>query len=58
MLESNNEEERSTISLLQQRDQPLPSEEVFKAHRLCVSLNSRLESNNEEKKKRGHLERC
>jgi len=25
---------------------------VFKAHRLCVSLNSRLESNKEEKKKR------
>jgi len=25
---------------------------VFKAHRLRVSLNSRLESNNEEKKKR------
>ena len=24
---------------------------VFKAHRLCVSLNSRLESNKEEKKK-------
>ena len=24
---------------------------VFKAHRLCVSLNSRLESNNEEKKR-------
>ena len=27
---------------------------VFKAHRLCVSLNSRLESNKEEKKKK-HL---
>jgi len=26
---------------------------VFKAHRLCVSLNSRLESNNEEKKRQG-----
>jgi len=27
---------------------------VFKAHRICVSLNSRLESNNEEEKKWSH----
>ena len=26
---------------------------VFKAHRLCVSLNSRLESNKEEEKEKG-----
>jgi len=37
---------------------------VFKAHRLCVPLNSRLESNNEEEKKvqgwrePGHVWRC
>jgi len=30
---------------------------VFKAHRLCVSLNSRLESKKEEEKKRRQLER-
>ena len=28
---------------------------VFKAHRLCVSLNSRLESNKEEKNKPGEF---
>jgi len=27
-----------------------PSPEVLKTHRLCASLNSRLESNNEEKR--------
>ena len=30
---------------------------VFKAHRLCVSLNSRLQNNKEEEGEGGHLEK-
>ena len=40
-----------TEQLLHRNVQRFPGGLVFKAHRLCVSLNSRLESNKEEKKK-------
>ena len=41
----------SSIPSVTRNVQRFRGELVFKAHRLCVSLNSRLESNKEEKKK-------